>query len=979
MAELRHEARNIPSFSRSIWWKGVRDQALLVELAHIAAEYQPAHLAGYIERYGIKDERARVEIAKSAVRNGANAVGSFIDRFRIKSEKDRIEVALVVAARSASAISENIGSFRITDEHARADIALVAAQRGGRDFSRCLQNFKLSDHATILKLAHVTVGYCTTTENSSDIPAPDRSSEYIKNFRLTPAELIEVARVAAATPRSDLPLYIERYAITDQNIRRELAETSIRRNGVYAIEHIQRFRIHDPQARIALARIAVERDPSALISNIESFDIPDSASRGEIALGCATVYPSRVAQAIARFQIEDPVTRTRLARLAMRSDPVGCLPCVLNDFDLPHALLRDDIIGAGFSRICDAYNRSEHRASAVSVFGWYTKQFKQLLSSPEGLKALGADPGVIGAREPHERMRIIVDYLVKNVPNFDATLGDFLEEVQAEEILPGALAASLLTWNSCDTSGYPNRGRAALATVTGYDDLPSGKLSPNSARELWGVLLTAHELLGAPPAQRLPVSFEDRAEALRFITVGAGAVGLGSELPEYTRAPERQELRGEIERLEGILEKGFARQTGVDKLPPGSVHRLLQEWGGDITPFSILAARFRTGHGWQKELPILGMIAAQVLDGTFHERRYARVDSQLACLNDHQLQQWRENPSVLRLHTVADSEAAQATSVRENVRALFETNILHHLPEEVAHQVTVKSHAIVREFAQLSERDRARAGYGLSDIVGLLRTAIESSPDEELKQIVTAVNGLKQHVLRPLLEANPETGRQLSEDFTALKDLFRSRKGVAGQSYYVFSTITDDPKLLLMTGDLVQSASCQNFKSGSMIGTLPGYVIDGNIKLALSYVMKKQQFERALASIGFPPDTPVRVSFDAPRQQLVVRPESADSDLSASIPLGYAMRREVLRLGSHDHTGTPVLLTERAYLQPHPVDRQLTQQQRELVTAVRTAIGAQAPSNRFTTVFPPSRNPGGVYSDECGGTKLGQYDYRPHT
>lgn len=973
---LKESAKTDEHFARSIWWKGIRDQEVLKELATIAATHHPVTTAAYFNRLGIHDEHARIEIAKQIARTAGKAVGEFIDRFDIRSEKDRAEVAIVVATHNAIATFETIPNFKIRDERSRFEIALVAAKKNGEIFARGLKQFGITDNESLFELAKIMVNHHVESADGTPKPASYRSSRDIKSFRLTEEQLAVVARLAADFPRSDLPEFIDAYDITDQKLLVELATTSMERSALTTIENIYRFGITDPTARVELARMASRKDPSTLVSHFESFGIEDPVIRGELALVCARSSPIKVALEIERFRLEDPALLMQLAQRAMLTDPVQCLPSVINRFGLSKEQLNAEIIDAGFARIGGTYGATGNRAGASYLFGTYTGNFRRVLSTPRDLGVLGLDPDTAMSLEPHERMRAVVKYLETHVPQFDASLGAFLDEVQAEEVLPGALAATLLTWNVCDTGRYPNRGRAALARVTGYD-LPTGKLSPNGAREMWGTLLTAHELLGGPPSVHLPVTFDDRPRALRFIMLGSSIVGLGGILPQYTEPVSSKQLDAEINRLGSILEETFAQQIGVTKLKAGSLDRLLQSWGGDVTPFSILAARFRHGHGWSRELPVLGSIAADVLDGTFFEKRYARTDKQLACLDDRKLAAWRENPSTLKVHTAAGEGPAHAASVRDNVRSVFESNLLMHLPEEVAAQVTPATHDTVVRFLALSERDRARERLTFADAVGILRTAIASSNDEQLKQTVAAINGLKQSLLRPIAEKEPGVARQITEDLNTLKELFRSRKGTEGQSYLVFSTITDDPKLLLMTGDLVQSSSCQNYRSGSMIGTLPGYVIDSNIKLALSYVIKQQQFDKARAQIGLEPGAPCRVDFDAARQTLILSKEGDTTGQTAEIQLGYALRREVLRLGAHAHSGKPVLLTERPYLQSHPIDQHIARQQSELIAAMRGAIGATIPSKLFTTKFPPSRNPGGVYSDQCGGTKVGPYEYRP--
>jgi hypothetical protein len=105
--------------------------------------------------------------------------------------------------------------------------------------------------------------------------------------------------------------------------------------------------------------------------------------------------------------------------------------------------------------------------------------------------------------------------------------------------------------------------------------------------------------------------------------------------------------------------------------------------------------------------------------------------------------------------------------------------------------------------------------------------------------------------------------------------------------------------------------------------------------------------------------------FDAARQVLKV------SGTEDAIPLGYALRREVIRLGTVNNEG--VVFTERAYLQNHAITDAIERQQHELISefCIGASVRTQRPGE--TAKFAGSRNPSGVYTDAGGGIRGGEY------
>jgi hypothetical protein len=123
----------------------------------------------------------------------------------------------------------------------------------------------------------------------------------------------------------------------------------------------------------------------------------------------------------------------------------------------------------------------------------------------------------------------------------------------------------------------------------------------------------------------------------------------------------------------------------------------------------------------------------------------------------------------------------------------------------------------------------------------------------------------------------------------------------------------------MTVGDLVECSSCLNYKTGPQVDTLPSYVIDANIKLALGFIIPTGILKTV-------PDSIIKLVRDN-SQDLVHKfyPEILTLELfdpktenSFRIKLSKAIHRRVLRLGSINVD--TCLFSERSYIQNHEIE-----------------------------------------------------------
>jgi hypothetical protein len=379
-----------------------------------------------------------------------------------------------------------------------------------------------------------------------------------------------------------------------------------------------------------------------------------------------------------------------------------------------------------------------------------------------------------------------------------------------------------------------------------------------------------------------------------------------------------------------------------------------------------LAARFQGNAGWKEEFFLLSKVTAAVLNNSFHKLKYegegpedqTRAAAQLAMLKAEPSKAgWKANYQRLGIF----SSKGQASSTSEG----------ELLARSKAQLCQLKNH--LREFGMIkaAEQDnreklndlkqKIQAAPKYSTIKGLDPSIVISACLELLGE---AEETRPYQAILFLLSGSADSLRfneQIQEDLRSLAELLKYRE--AGREAIVFSTTTDDPKLLLMTGALVDASSCQDFRFGSRVDTLLGYAVDADIKLVLSYSLREGNFAsvkeyqeaKRLIQQGTQP------VFIPAKQWLRIG--------SIEIALPKASKRRIIKLGETD-SGTAGIRDEIEYAQNHFAESLMEAQIKEVLAEL--AEKSQAKQGEKITI-PPSRNPLGIYSDLAGGAKTEAY------
>lgn len=420
--------------------------------------------------------------------------------------------------------------------------------------------------------------------------------------------------------------------------------------------------------------------------------------------------------------------------------------------------------------------------------------------------------------------------------------------------------------------------------------------------------------------------------------------------------------------------------------------QLEASWG-DIGPIKTLVARYQGRPEGNHEIPVVARIFESSLQGQFEKYKFEgrpddRTDqeaakSQLAMLKtSKQRQAWARIRT--RISVFSPQEATQqADQAMQAARQAARNELLVNVEGGRVEAIPDVRRAAIIEAALASRdpsealRDLLAAHYGGEDSL-LAKREIITAIGERIMETPSARDAKRLaqslRVWTNDMAMAEQTRNDASAVFSALQEADRSS---SKKKALVFTTTFYHPKMMLMVGDLTGSRTCQSYSTGGMIQTLPGYVIDANVQGVASFALNEANFARrkdfdAVVSASERGLT-IEIGFDAGKRLVTFSWDDGGKKTVTSQPLSLAYLRHILKVGV-TADGKPGVALEPGKIQVHPANGIMSQHVAEIEAEVAKAIGGV--TGEAITV-PPSRNPGGVYSDRSGGVNTRGYTIRP--
>ena len=958
-------------------------------LADLVARRNGTLFVRNLHRFGIDDHARRVELLRTAAHNSIDtrprdsivkAVSSVVGL----SHKERFELAQVIASVNPFAIARDFEHLSISEPEEVERIALLAASSSGLRFdnmcrstvARYFTHFGIQDPDVRKRAALLAA-----TVSGGDV------AQYIHAFELTrDDDLYEVAKVAAVSTDGSTVFssQFSNFGIDDFQRKREIGRLHAIACGWLSFSELLRFAFHSPADKRELARLSTEAhglpqlsldsppelvgsnksDTSAYMKFFQHYGLTREEVHSEVLPRAARERPTGVLNRLKELELNTIEETIPVLKVIARSSPEG-LKAVIQylgpSWDGPNIvkLLVVPVLLEARKRWMDTRTPASIREVANILEGAF-----------ESRDALGlAVPKSAIADSPLVSLLVTGVSLEKHHPTINFSTWDLFEVPIPQGGIGYALAAYFVAEPLVRHVEHGRKVLETLRLVSNLSTLPLEAVTSQRIGKIYEALGSAESAEGLRLYYELSMSkevwegyFQD---ALNLISASSvlwklrRGEGAGERL---VVTPET--LAAVSERLLAETESEFASQFGLSAAH-GVVE--LQERWGDLAPLTTLLARYKSGR--TSEIPVLREIASHVLAGTFHDWKYSSSSEQLVGMSPRQIEMWRANPFRVSLSRVGESRDITLDAQLERVRDIFDDNLLRHIPDTMIEDVVSEPPALadVVRRCGLSEAKFAVQVRDLTQVLQDVMVLKEHGRARELFAYLKLFNGIKRGIKTTLPD---EQAEQIKKDLASIREAVRERNVEERKRYLVFSTVTDDPKLLLTIGDVVNTSSCQSYRTGSVVETLPGYVIDANIKAMLSFVVAESHVKALLkmkrdSTLDL---SDLRFDFDAPKLTLRV---TDPSNRTASIRLGKAVCRRIIRAGILVETGEPTVMAEARYHSLHAITNHIEREQRELLKSVVAMVGAKPADGHLS--FPATRNPCGVYSDRGGGKRIGAF------
>jgi len=869
----------------------------LYKLALEALEQHPFLIPEVIS---LLDDPSKEALALALAKNKPQEIVNYLAVFATLDENFKTQLALTLAQRCSHELVSRIKQLQLTDVSKMSVAEAIIA----RDHGLVLSNFDLFDIQDPALRAQLAFRLLSLVKGHVVF--------YIKNFRLEEHDRLRIVEELMKSEPQTVARFIDRFEISDHEIRVALAEKLIEKCVAVVAENFHSFQIKDPSKREELAAKILDLDIDSFINHVKNFNLSD--------------------EALVDFAF----------RLLEKKRP----------YDVPYILETETLLKLFLEKVAIQEN--------LSVFGLEIALKETCMRLVRLFPELG----------------LTASGILKRALKQSAAehLADALELVLERDIYLVCSALCKYRLEIAPTSHAEEKLRFAIQNLCWFTRVSEIRgLSDYTAREIWKTLLSfARNFQPRDLNFFIDPCFVkklDRKLALRLLSTLAVFKHIGArEALSRTYFVDPRNLPEIAAELNKQLRDIFTEVFGLGALEEHKVQEFLETWPDLLPLFSVVCRvpteRYRSA--------LVEAVSKLVQDPTGAWRYLPDYSSDQLPFSRGQVEAWKQNPSQLFLVEASSSSKPteeDLAKIENQVEGL--RNLLKKLNFELQSEASIGSSVTLERFfgAQKTINEET-IREALSLFFDFWHQAY-SGLVLDRAALIDAYRVIS-WIVSEVGKANSRGEFSLPKNlFQSLQAVKRSLEGLIGiddDLSIFYQVITDDPYLLFTVGSLVDGVpSCLHPISSSYPEALAAHLLDANMKLIVTfYSPLKKIGSRDLRLKLLTGEA--ECHLDPRNATLTVKHGQEEAVIDVT-----PVRRRILRLGwslnDQNQEKLPRVLVEPPYSHSFgkPLDQMIEGQETELLGQFCSNLAPNSLSWHRIKIA-ATKNPGGVYSDT--GRKL---------
>jgi len=921
-------------------------------LLRLAAK-QSTVVADFIIKTSILTDRDKVEIAIKVLKSQPKLITRFLKELKVSGKDHLAKLTIEALKRDPYLLPEVIP---LLDDTAKKTVGLALAQEKPKEMAQYLRFFSALDEKFKTHLALTLAKRC-----------PYELIAGIRNLQLSDQSKLRVAEGISNRGHDLLVLSkIHNFEIQNPANRRYIAFHMLRLVGEHIVSYLENFNLEE-QDRLKILKKLMRFGPQTVARSIDRFGISDHEIRVALAEKLIKKCPVDVAVNFRAFQINDPSKRQELAAKIINYD-ISAFILNIRNFDLSDEALVD--LASRLIAQKKHFEAIHYFLKTETRLGLFLEKlaFQKNLSVFDlefVLKETCERLHAYGQEDPSLTPSSILKRALKQ--SAAGHLADAVELVRERDIYIVCAALCKYRLEVAPNSNPAKKLGVALQKICWFTNVSDIRgLSPYTLKEIYKAFLNF-----ARSFQEQDLNFyidpscfassQDRKRALRLLNIMIMLKHLDAQ-EELSRTyfvdpSNLPEIEAKLnEQLRNIFTEVFSLQA-VEEI---KVQQFLETWP-DLLPLLTVVSRIKTE---SSKLALVNAVHQLVKDPTGAWRYSPDYCYDQLPFSRKQVEAWRENPSQLffvEKSSSSKSRKKDLAEIKRQVKSLRE--LLSECNLEPQSQASLGSPSTLEQIFKEGEPVNNET---IREALGLFFKRWEQASSGLVQDQAALINAYKviSWIVREVGKAESEgefiLPKNLFKSLQTVKRTMKSLLGIDDDIFIFYQIVTDDPYLLFTVGSLVDGVpSCLHFTSTSSPEALAAHLLDSNMKLIVTFYFPLNRISsqnlrlklltgKAKSELD-PRHATLTIKFGAEKERIDVTP----------------VRRRIIRLGwSSDQEKSPKVHLEPPYKKSFSdaIDEMIEDQEAKLLERFCSGIAPGCLEWRKITIA-ATKNPGGVYTD----------------